>query len=94
MYQSQLFWCRLRWETLRMPKLQTCITRTAVLMVTVELQCECITHSFLIEECWITEFFSGYIVNSVKHVRSASPDVILVDEALSKPEIKHLERCG
>ncbi|GFV91682.1 hypothetical protein TNCV_4762471 [Trichonephila clavipes] len=44
-------------------------------MVAVELRCECITHSFLIDECWIKEFFSGYIVNFVKHVRSGSPDV-------------------
>ncbi|GFV61949.1 hypothetical protein TNCV_4107531 [Trichonephila clavipes] len=37
-------------------------------MLTVELCYECITHSFLIAKCRITEYFSGYIVNIVKHV--------------------------
>ncbi|GFY09167.1 hypothetical protein TNCV_4663581 [Trichonephila clavipes] len=32
-------------------------------MVMAELQYECITCSFLIDECQITEFFSGYIFN-------------------------------
>ena len=30
--------------------------------------------SFVIDECWITEVFSGYIVNLVKHARSTSPE--------------------
>ncbi|GFT14348.1 hypothetical protein TNCV_4003511 [Trichonephila clavipes] len=51
-------------------------------MVTAELLYECITHSFLIDECRITELFSGYIVNFVKHVRSMPPDVMLVDKDL------------
>ncbi|GFX80571.1 hypothetical protein TNCV_498391 [Trichonephila clavipes] len=41
---------------------------------------DCITHSFSIDECQITEFFSGYIV---KYVRSTSPDMMLVDEELN-----------
>ena len=40
------------------------------------------SHSFLIDECRITEFFSGYIVNLVKQIRSTSPDMKLVDEEL------------
>ncbi|GFV27215.1 hypothetical protein TNCV_869451 [Trichonephila clavipes] len=63
-----------------MPKMQTCITCTAVQMVTAELRYECITRSFQIDECRITEFFSGYIVNFVKHVRSTSPDMMLIDD--------------
>ncbi|GFU91046.1 hypothetical protein TNCV_4923771 [Trichonephila clavipes] len=51
-------------------------------MVTVELRYECITCRFLIDECWITNLFRGYIVNFVKHVRSMSPDIMLVDEEL------------
>ncbi len=65
-----------------MPKNQTCITCTAVQMVTAELRYECITRSLLIDECRITEFFSGYIVNLVKQFRSTSPDMKLVDEEL------------
>ena len=30
--------------------------------------------SFVIDECRITDFFSGYIVNLVKQVRSTSQD--------------------
>ncbi|GFV99311.1 histone-lysine N-methyltransferase SETMAR [Trichonephila clavipes] len=41
-----------------------------VRMVTVELCYECITRSFLIDECRIAQFFSGYILNFGKHVRS------------------------
>ncbi|GFU34258.1 hypothetical protein TNCV_4976201 [Trichonephila clavipes] len=52
--------------TSRMLKMQKCITRTPVQMVTAELRYECITRSFLIDECRITEF--GYIVNIVKDV--------------------------
>ncbi|GFW62278.1 hypothetical protein TNCV_912901 [Trichonephila clavipes] len=33
-------------------------------MVTAEECYEFITRRFLIDECWIKEFFSGYIVNS------------------------------
>ncbi|GFT06523.1 hypothetical protein TNCV_3356441 [Trichonephila clavipes] len=51
-------------------------------MVTAELRYEGITCSFLIDECRIIEFFSGYIVNFVKHVRSESPDKTLVEEEL------------
>ncbi|GFU48902.1 transposable element Tcb2 transposase [Trichonephila clavipes] len=56
-----------------MPKMQTCISRTAMQMVTAELRYECYVQ-FLIDECQIIEFFSGYIVNFVKHVRSMSHD--------------------
>ena len=31
--------------------------------------------SFMIDECWITEYFSCYIVNLVKQVSSTSPDL-------------------
>ncbi|GFX18010.1 hypothetical protein TNCV_1576891 [Trichonephila clavipes] len=65
-----------------MPKKQTCIPCTAVQMITVELRYECITRSFLIDECRNTEIFSGYIVNLVKHVRSTSPTTMLFDEEL------------
>ncbi|GFW43042.1 hypothetical protein TNCV_1474381 [Trichonephila clavipes] len=51
-------------------------------MVTEELRYECITSNFLIDECRITEFFSGYIINFVKHVSSTSSDMLLVDEEL------------
>ncbi|GFW06412.1 hypothetical protein TNCV_2187471 [Trichonephila clavipes] len=64
-----------------MSKKQTCITCTAVQMVTAELRYECITCSFLIDECRITECFSGYI-NNMKRVHSTSPDMMLVDEEL------------
>ncbi|GFW06123.1 uncharacterized protein TNCV_4479151 [Trichonephila clavipes] len=47
-----------------------------------ELRYECITRSFLIDECRITEFFSGYIVNFMKHIHSTSPDMRLFDEEL------------
>ena len=40
----------------------------------VELRYECITRSFVIVEFQITEFFSDYIVNIVKQVRSKSLD--------------------
>ncbi|GFU98892.1 hypothetical protein TNCV_3381381 [Trichonephila clavipes] len=56
--------------------------RRELLMVVAELRYECITCSFLIDEDRITEFFSGYITNFVKHVRSTSPDMMLVDEVL------------
>ncbi|GFY05144.1 hypothetical protein TNCV_3270161 [Trichonephila clavipes] len=62
--------------------MQTCITCMAVQMVTSELRYEYIMCSFLIDECRITESFSGYIVNFVKHVRSTSPYMMLVDEEL------------
>ncbi|GFW18692.1 hypothetical protein TNCV_1369461 [Trichonephila clavipes] len=52
-----------------MPKIQTYITCMTVHMVTAELCYECITRS-----CYITNF--------VKHVRSTSPDMMLVDEEL------------
>ncbi|GFY17689.1 hypothetical protein TNCV_1074241 [Trichonephila clavipes] len=51
-------------------------------MITTELPYECITRSFLIDECRITELFRGYIVNFVKHVSSTSADMILDDEEL------------
>ncbi|GFV80077.1 hypothetical protein TNCV_1476401 [Trichonephila clavipes] len=38
-------------------------------MVIAELRVECITRIFLINECRITEYFSGYIFNFVKHIR-------------------------
>ncbi|GFX37592.1 hypothetical protein TNCV_3201161 [Trichonephila clavipes] len=38
--------------------------------------------------------FSGCIVSFVKHVRSTSPDLMLVDEEQSKSGRKHLVRCG
>ncbi|GFT75890.1 hypothetical protein TNCV_851711 [Trichonephila clavipes] len=46
------------------------------------VHCECIACSFQIDECQITEFFSGYIVNFVKHVRLTSPDMMLDNEEL------------
>ncbi|GFU56797.1 hypothetical protein TNCV_4041991 [Trichonephila clavipes] len=48
-----------------MPKMQTCITCMTAQLVTTELFYECITCSFLINECWITEIFNGYIVHFV-----------------------------
>ncbi|GFT38448.1 hypothetical protein TNCV_1195771 [Trichonephila clavipes] len=51
-------------------------------MVTSLLRYECIMRSFLIDECRITELFSGCIVNFVKHVRSTSSDMMLVDKDL------------
>ncbi|GFY05268.1 hypothetical protein TNCV_2207141 [Trichonephila clavipes] len=63
-------------------KILTCITCTAVQMVIVELRNECITLSFLLEECQITESFSAYIVNFVRPVRFTSPDMMLVDKDL------------
>ncbi|GFX12055.1 hypothetical protein TNCV_2998381 [Trichonephila clavipes] len=68
-----------------MPKLQTCIICTAVQMVTADLHYKCITRSFMIDECPITEFFSSYIVNFVKHFRSTSQDMMLVDEGRAIP---------
>ncbi|GFX27058.1 hypothetical protein TNCV_439641 [Trichonephila clavipes] len=41
------------------------------------------TRSFLIHECRTTEFFSGYIVNFGKRVRSTSPGMMLMDEELA-----------
>ncbi|GFY14690.1 hypothetical protein TNCV_647341 [Trichonephila clavipes] len=55
---------------------------TAVQTVTAELLYECIMRIFLLDECRITECFSGYIVNFVKHVPSTSPDMMLVGEEL------------
>ncbi|GFV03517.1 hypothetical protein TNCV_5060581 [Trichonephila clavipes] len=43
---------------------------------------ECITRSFLIDECRITEFVSGYNVNFVEKVRFTSLDMMLVYEEL------------
>ncbi|GFY24402.1 hypothetical protein TNCV_1014501 [Trichonephila clavipes] len=66
-------------------------------MVTAELHYECITRRLIIDECRITEFFSGNIVNCAKHVHSTSPDMMLVDEELFPVQAwkkKHLERCG
>ncbi|GFV94632.1 hypothetical protein TNCV_3826991 [Trichonephila clavipes] len=37
--------------------MQTCISCTAVLMVKAEMRYECITHSFLINECRTREIF-------------------------------------
>ncbi|GFV67056.1 hypothetical protein TNCV_357401 [Trichonephila clavipes] len=51
-------------------------------MVAAELRYECITRSFLIDECRITEFYSGCVVNSMKHVRSTSPSMMLVNKDL------------
>lgn len=73
-----------RQKTLCIQKKQTCIIHTAVQMVTTELlRYECMTRSFLIYECWIKEFFCGYIVNLMKHVHSTSPDLRLVEEKLA-----------
>ncbi|GFS99033.1 hypothetical protein TNCV_1890431 [Trichonephila clavipes] len=65
-------------------------------MITADLLYKCITRSFLINECRITEFFSGYIVNFVRHVRSTQPDMMLVDEEYtqSKSGRNPLERRG
>ena len=52
-----------------------CITCTVMQIVTAELLYECITCIFLIDKCWITEFFRCYIVNSVKQVHSIPPDL-------------------
>ncbi|GFV13260.1 hypothetical protein TNCV_3655801 [Trichonephila clavipes] len=46
-------------------------------------------------ECRITEFF--FVINFVKHVRSTSPDMMVVEEeqfTQSHPGRKHLELCG
>ncbi|GFY04733.1 hypothetical protein TNCV_419871 [Trichonephila clavipes] len=51
-------------------------------MVQAELHNDFITRCFLSNECRVTEFFSGYTVNFVKHVRSKSPDMLLADEEL------------
>ncbi|GFW08324.1 hypothetical protein TNCV_1656381 [Trichonephila clavipes] len=51
-------------------------------MVTVELHYECITRSFRINECLITDLFSGDIVNFVKCPHPTSPDMRLVNEEL------------
>ncbi|GFV97668.1 hypothetical protein TNCV_2041751 [Trichonephila clavipes] len=64
-----------------MQKKQTCITCTAAQMVTAQLRYECMPRSFLIDECWIIEFFSCYIT-FMKYVRSTKSDMILVDEEL------------
>ncbi|GFU58719.1 hypothetical protein TNCV_932631 [Trichonephila clavipes] len=53
-----------------------------------KLRYECITCSFLIDECRVTEFFSSYIVNIVKHLRSTSPDMMLVDRAVRSPSLE------
>ncbi|GFV16518.1 hypothetical protein TNCV_4785801 [Trichonephila clavipes] len=63
-----------------MPKRQTC---TDMQMVTAELRYDCIRRSFLINEGQIPEFSSGYIVNFVKHIRSSSLDMMLVNKELS-----------
>ncbi|GFY12736.1 hypothetical protein TNCV_2449271 [Trichonephila clavipes] len=65
-----------------MQKIQTYITCTTKQMVMAELRDECKTLSFLIDECRITECFSGYIVNFLMHVRTRSPYITLVDEEL------------
>ncbi|GFX98566.1 hypothetical protein TNCV_1501441 [Trichonephila clavipes] len=70
----------LRWEISCTPKTQACIPCTTVQMVTAELRYECVTRSFLIDDCRITEFFRGYIVNFGKHVRSTSSDMMLVEK--------------
>ncbi|GFV28921.1 hypothetical protein TNCV_3486631 [Trichonephila clavipes] len=61
---------------------------------TTELRYERITRSILIDEYRITEFFSGYIVNFVKHIRSTLPDMMLVDEELFHAEIVEVEIGG
>ena len=60
-----------------MSKTQTCITCTAVQMVTVELHV-----SRTDQRVPDHRIFSGYIVNLMKQVRSNSPDLKLVDEEL------------
>ncbi|GFU23864.1 hypothetical protein TNCV_3331451 [Trichonephila clavipes] len=61
-------------------------------MVMSELLCERSTRSFLIDECRITEFFSGYIVNFVKHdpilrpVRSPSLKNSILNVMADRPE--------
>ncbi|GFV94855.1 hypothetical protein TNCV_1028531 [Trichonephila clavipes] len=57
------------------------------------LRIECITLGCLIDEYRITEFFSGYFANFVKHVRSTSPDIMQNVEE-SNHARKTLERCG
>ncbi|GFV39081.1 hypothetical protein TNCV_4339691 [Trichonephila clavipes] len=43
---------------------------------------------FLIDECRITEFFNGYIVNFMKQVRSTSPGMMLITvQAWKKPSL-------
>ncbi|GFX73949.1 hypothetical protein TNCV_397601 [Trichonephila clavipes] len=56
-----------------------------------ELRYECIPRSFLIDECRITELFSDYIVNFVKHVHSMSPDVMTKSCTQFKPARKLLK---
>ncbi|GFS92877.1 hypothetical protein TNCV_1162551 [Trichonephila clavipes] len=43
---------------------------------------ECITRSFLIDDCRITELSSCFINNFVKHICSTSSDMMLVDKVL------------
>ena len=50
---------RIQWHILHMPKKQTCIRFTVAQMKTAELRYECIKYSFVIDECWIAEFFHG-----------------------------------
>ncbi|GFY13523.1 hypothetical protein TNCV_4958931 [Trichonephila clavipes] len=57
--------------------IQTYITCTAMQMVMAELRYECITRSFLIDECRITEYVRDYIVNFVEQVHYTSPDMML-----------------
>ncbi|GFU56543.1 hypothetical protein TNCV_2773231 [Trichonephila clavipes] len=52
-----------------------------------EMHFECITRSFLIDECWITEFSSGYISNFVKHVWSTSPYMMRIDDELYAAQV-------
>ncbi|GFT80264.1 hypothetical protein TNCV_3202701 [Trichonephila clavipes] len=60
-------------------------------MVMAELRYECVKGSFLIDECRI-KFFSGSIVNFVKHVRSTSSDHGQTGRRRAKR--KHLERIA
>ncbi|GFX80153.1 hypothetical protein TNCV_2107981 [Trichonephila clavipes] len=40
------------------------------------------------DECQIKEFFSGHIVNFVKHVRSTTSDMMLADKHLYAVEAR------
>ncbi|GFX82286.1 hypothetical protein TNCV_972981 [Trichonephila clavipes] len=63
-------------------------------MVKTELRYECITSSYRIDECRITEYFSGYIFNFVKLFLFHFTRHDAGRRAVRSPERKHLERCG
>ncbi|GFX30404.1 hypothetical protein TNCV_3460551 [Trichonephila clavipes] len=59
-----------------------------------QLRYECIMHSSLIDECRITEFFSSYIVNSVKHICSSAPDRMMTWRPCDEYDLLYDLRVG